>query len=49
MERNDVLKVVDHTLLGVTSTWDEIKAILDDAMKYETASACIPAASMQLW
>ena len=43
MERKDVLKIVDHTLLGVTSTWDEIKEILDDAMKYEAASACIPA------
>ena len=44
MEKKDVLKIVDHTLLGVTSTWEEIKEILDDAMKYETASACIPAA-----
>ena len=44
MDKNAVLKTVDHTLLGVTSTWEEIKAILDDAMKYGTASACIPAA-----
>ena len=43
MEKKDLLKTVDHTLLGVTSTWSDIKAILDDAMKYETASACIPA------
>jgi len=33
---------VDHTLLTQTSTWEQIKEILDDGMKYETASACIP-------
>ena len=44
MDKKEVLKIVDHTLLGVTSTWEDIKEILDDAMKYETASACIPAA-----
>ena len=40
----NILKTVDHTLLGVASTWEEIRVILDDAMKYGTASACIPAA-----
>ena len=44
MNQKIVLGIVDHTLLGVTSSWEEIKQILDDAMKYETASACIPAA-----
>ena len=44
MEQKKVLKIVDHTLLGVAATWEEIKVILDDAMKYETASACIPPA-----
>lgn len=44
MEQKKVLSIVDHTLLGVTATWEEIKEILDDAMKYECASACIPAA-----
>lgn len=44
MDKKDVLKLVDHTLLTQTATWDEIKEILDDAMKYGTASACIPAA-----
>lgn len=44
MDEKDVLKRVDHTLLGQTATWAEIKEILDDAMRYETASACIPAA-----
>ena len=44
MDKKDVLKRVDHTLLGQTDTWENIRQILDDAMKYETASACIPAA-----
>lgn len=43
MENRDILKTVDHTLLTQTATWEEIRQILDDAMKYETASACIPA------
>ena len=42
MERKDVLQIVDHTLLTQTATWEEIKQILDDGMKYETASVCIP-------
>ena len=44
MKTSDVLKIVDHTLLAQTATWAQIKEILDDAMKYGTASACIPAA-----
>lgn len=44
MNTSDVLKIVDHTLLAQTATWAQIKEILDDAMKYHTASACIPAA-----
>lgn len=44
MNTSDVLKIVDHTLLAQTVTWAQIREILDDAMKYHTASACIPAA-----
>ena len=44
MERKDVLKIVDHTLLSQNAAWNDIRQILDDAMHYETASACIPAA-----
>lgn len=43
MNIQDIMKKVDHTLLGQAATWEEIRQILDDAMKYETASACIPA------
>ena len=44
MDKKEILSKVDHTLLAPTATWEEIKQILDDGMKYETASACIPAA-----
>ena len=43
MELKDILAKCDHTLLAQTSTWEEIKAICDDGMKYQTASVCIPA------
>ncbi len=42
MDINDILNKVDHTLLLQTATWDEIKALCDDAKKYNTASVCIP-------
>ena len=44
MELKDILARCDHTLLGQTATWEDIKAICDDGMKYHTASVCIPAA-----
>ncbi len=44
MDKKDVLKKVDHTLLTQTATWEEIRKILDDGIKYGAASACIPAA-----
>ena len=43
MDKKEILKYVDHTLLTQTATWEEIRQILDDAIKYGTASACIPA------
>ena len=42
MDRNGILKLVDHTLLAQTATWEEIKVICDDAITYGTASVCIP-------
>ena len=44
MDKKEILKTVDHTLLTQTATWEEIRGILDDGIKYQTASACIPAA-----
>ena len=43
MDIKEILSKVDHTLLAQGATWDEIKAICDDGMKYKTASVCIPA------
>lgn len=42
MEIKDILSICDHTLLLQGATWDEIKVICDDAMRYKTASVCIP-------
>ena len=43
MNIKEILNKVDHTLLSQSATWQEIKAICDDGIKYETASVCIPA------
>lgn len=43
MNLNEILSKVDHTLLSQTATWNEIRAICDDGIKFGTASVCIPA------
>ena len=43
MDIKDILAKCDHTLLSQTATWEEIRAICDDGMKYGCASVCIPA------
>ena len=43
MNLEEILAKCDHTLLTQTATWEEIRAICDDGMKYRTASVCIPA------
>ena len=42
MDIKEILAKVDHTVLGQTATWADIKGLCDDGMKYETASVCIP-------
>ena len=42
MDVKTILSKCDHTLLAQTATWQDIKAICDDGMKYQTASVCIP-------
>ena len=42
MDRQEILNKVDHTLLSQTAVWEEIKVLCDDAVKYQTASVCIP-------
>lgn len=43
MEISKILGYCDHTLLAQTATWEQIKAVCDDGMRYRTASVCIPA------
>lgn len=42
MDKQTILKHVDHTLLLQDATWGEIRQICDDAIAYKTASICIP-------
>lgn len=42
MDTKKILGCVDHTLLSVTATWDDIRTICDDGVRYGTASVCIP-------
>lgn len=42
MNREKILAAVDHTLLHPESTWAQIQELCDDAIKYGTASVCIP-------
>ena len=42
ISNEELLSHVDHTLLNVDATWEEIVEVLDDGMKYHTASVCIP-------
>ncbi len=44
MDIQNILSKCDHTLLGVTAGWEDIKKICDEGMKYKTASVCIPPA-----
>ena len=43
MELSKILSKCDHTLLSQSATWEEIKAVCDDGIRFSTASVCIPA------
>ncbi len=43
MDTKKILNATDHTLLAPESTWEQIKAIIDDGIKFNCASVCIPA------
>lgn len=43
MNKAEILKHIDHTLLNPVATWEDIQKICDDAIEYKTASVCIPA------
>lgn len=41
MEINEILSKVDHTILKQESTWEDVKQICNDGIKYNVASICI--------
>ena len=41
MDIKEILSKVDHTVLGQASTWDDIRTLCDDGIKYGCASVCI--------
>lgn len=43
MEKKEMLTHIDHTLLKATSDWAGITKLCDEAMRYHTASVCVPA------
>ncbi|MCI5578815.1 MAG: deoxyribose-phosphate aldolase [Oscillospiraceae bacterium] len=43
MNNSEILPHIDHTLLRVTATETEISTLCEEALKYNTASVCIPA------
>ncbi len=43
MNLTDILAKCDHTLLTQTATWEDIRCLCDDGLRYHTASVCIPA------
>ena len=42
MELSEILTHCDHTLLKQEATWEQIKEVCDDGLKYHCASVCIP-------
>ena len=42
MEEKEILKLIDHTLLQADATWEQIVSLCDEAVKYGTATVCIP-------
>lgn len=44
MDKKRILAAVDHTLLDVDATWEQIKTLCDEAVRYQVASVCLPPA-----
>jgi len=42
MTNEEILSKIDHTLLKMTSSWEEIKTLCNEAARFKTASVCIP-------
>lgn len=44
MDKNEILKRVDHTQLKAYATWEDIVALCEEALAFGTASVCVPPA-----
>ncbi len=44
MTDKEILRHIDHTQLKPFATWSDIEKLCDEAIKYRTASVCIPPA-----
>ncbi len=44
MDKKEILKRVDHTLLKAYATWEDIVTLCEEAIANETASVCVPPA-----
>ncbi|MBR2650934.1 MAG: deoxyribose-phosphate aldolase [Clostridia bacterium] len=42
MNIEKILEKCDHTLLSQSATWEDIRGICDDGIRFSTASVCIP-------
>ena len=42
MDLKRILGAVDHTLLNPAATWEQVRTVCDDGVRYRTASVCIP-------
>lgn len=47
MDHKEILRHVDHTILTTTATWEQVKTLCDEGMRYEVASVCIPASHVK--
>ncbi len=47
MKVEDIISHVDHTLLKAAASWEEIRKLCDEAVKYQTASVCVPSSSVK--
>ena len=48
MEIKDILARVDHTLLARDAKWEDVKGIVDDGIKFGTASVCIAPSQVKM-
>lgn len=42
MDQKEIMHHVDHTILTPTATWEQVKQICDEGLKFGVASVCIP-------